>query len=234
MQLTPSTTPGPDGNLPLLSSIFDGFHQTSGQNGFKVSNCRLVSTGVWALSLHPVMWALCKRPATRLVLLGLLSSHLQSAEDEVCCARHALASSVSSASQAFACAGDDMIAVHGRMYTMINTSASTLTVGAYTGGPPELNAGDTISLYSPIGQPLGSVTLKSVTSVPPPSGFNLDTNNVVFGGNFQGYVYFQVSCPPAQHPAVLDWAALSLFLAVHGADACQVCLCETVCCSSSM
>ena len=86
-----------------------------------------------------------------------------------------------------------MIAVHGRMYTMVNNSASTLIVGAYTGGPPELQAGDTISLYSPLGQPLGSVTLKSVTSVAQPSGFNPNTNNVVFGGNFQGYIYFQVS-----------------------------------------
>ena len=109
------------------------------------------------------------------------------------------------------CAGDDMIAVHGRMYTMAVTSSSgpQITVGAYIGGPPELNAGDTIALYSPTGQPFGSVTVKSVTSVPQPSNVNPSAPNTVFGGTFAGYIWLKVSCSPASPAPTTEWAPVS-------------------------
>lgn len=89
-----------------------------------------------------------------------------------------------------------MIAVHGRMYTMAVTSSSGpyITVGAYIGGPPELNAGDTVALYSPTGQPFGSVTVKSITSVPQPSNVNPSATDIVFGNTFAGYIWFKVAC----------------------------------------
>ena len=119
-----------------------------------------------------------------------------------------------------------MIAVQGRMYTMTNTSASTLIVGAFNGGPPELLAGDTINLYSPVGQPLGSVTLKSVTSVSQPAGFDPTTPNVVFGGDFEGYLWFQASPLCALSPGACGGSSQRRMLCwrLHRADGLRLAL----------
>ena len=45
--------PGSDGNYPLMSSIFDGFHSTSGIAGFQIANCTISSTGAPHACMRP-------------------------------------------------------------------------------------------------------------------------------------------------------------------------------------
>ncbi len=91
-------------------------------------------------------------------------------------------------------AGDDAIAVHGRMYTVaaVNQGSKTLTLGANIISTGELNMGDTINVYNPAAKLLGTATISSFTytstaPVPP------STPDSVFGGTFQYYQFYLVS-----------------------------------------
>jgi hypothetical protein len=45
INVAPSTVPGSDGQLPLMSSIHDGIHSTSANTGPHVQNCSFVGIG---------------------------------------------------------------------------------------------------------------------------------------------------------------------------------------------
>lgn len=98
-----------------------------------------------------------------------------------------------------ACAGDDAIAIHGRMHMVaaVLQSANMLTLGNTNIDPSQLNTGDTISAYSVSGQLYGTATVASIaaTTAPLPS----TTPNPVFGGDLSGYYYYK-ACTNAPHP----------------------------------
>lgn len=50
--LTPDPTPGPDGQLPLMSAIHDGYHSTSGKAGPIISSSRFVGAGKSPQPVH--------------------------------------------------------------------------------------------------------------------------------------------------------------------------------------
>ncbi|BDA44754.1 hypothetical protein COCOBI_06-2320 [Coccomyxa sp. Obi] len=129
--LIPDPTPGPDGQLPLMSAIHDGYHSTSGKAGPIISSSQFVG------------------------------------------------------------AGDDAIAIHGRMYTVaaVSQSSKTLTLAANIISTYELNVGDTINVYNPAAKFLGTATISSFTftSKAPVAP---STPDIVFGGTFQYYNYY--------------------------------------------
>ena len=102
-------------------------------------------------------------------------------------------------------AGDDAIAIHGRMYTVaaVNQGQKTLTLAANIINTYEINVGDTINVYNPSAKLLGTATISSFTSTStapvPPS-----TPDIVFGGTFQYYSYYQVSVQHALNCRLLQ------------------------------
>lgn len=87
-----------------------------------------------------------------------------------------------------------MIAIHGRMYAVGAVASNYLTVGAYTS---DMVVGDTIMLYSNVGKPTGSAVIKSITSVPIPSGIDPNAVDTVFNNQWGGYAWWKVRCAPA-------------------------------------
>ncbi len=91
-------------------------------------------------------------------------------------------------------AGDDSVAIHGRMYTVAAANAATNTIIAGSGiiSSAELNKGDWIWVYDATGRLLGSTYVVSVTSVTAPNGIIPATVDTVFQTTFSGYNYLQV------------------------------------------
>ncbi len=110
-------------------------------------------------------------------------------------------------------AGDDAIAIHGRMYTVAASqqSQSTLTLGSNVLNTDELNTGDSINVYNPAGRLLGSATVSTMTATTAP--VPATTQDQVFGGTFEGYTYYKASM---QGQPACQWTcpfqAVDLFL----------------------
>ncbi|BDA47123.1 hypothetical protein COCOBI_09-5780 [Coccomyxa sp. Obi] len=132
LTLAPSTTPGSDGQTPLMSSIHDGIHSTSAVQGPTIDRCQFVSTG------------------------------------------------------------DDAVAIHGRFYTVVVPlqDEAALILGAPILGTDLVNTGDIITVYDPNARNLGSTTVVSVMNVNAP--VPATTQDIVFGGDYNGYSYLKV------------------------------------------
>ena len=115
-------------------------------------------------------------------------------------------------------AGDDMIAIHGRMYTVGAIASPNITVGAYTS---DLTVGDTIMLYSNVGKPTGSAVIKTIVSVPIPPGIDPNSYDSVFGNQFGGYAWWRVR------------VNLSLVISPCAQDIVACCVRQPACCSPS-
>lgn len=80
------------------------------------------------------------------------------------------------------------------MYTVaaVNQGQKTLTLAANIISSYELNVGDTINVYNPAAKFLGTATISSFafTNTAPVTP---STPDIVFGGTFQYYTYYQVS-----------------------------------------
>jgi hypothetical protein len=92
-------------------------------------------------------------------------------------------------------AGDDSVAIHGRMYTVAAANQTAMTITAASGiiSPAELNKGDRMNVYDPTGRLLGQVGVVSVAYVNAPPGVGPTTPDPVFQTTFSGYSYLQVS-----------------------------------------
>ena len=90
---------------------------------------------------------------------------------------------------ALAHAGDDSIAIHGRMYTVAAFNATQLSIvaGSQIISAAELNAGDRITLYDQSARQLGTTYVVSVASVSAPPGITSSTPDPVFSTTFAGY-----------------------------------------------
>ncbi|CAL8469522.1 g9063 [Coccomyxa elongata] len=132
LNLAPPSTPGSDGQTPLMSSIHDGIHSTSAVTGPIIDRCQFVSTG------------------------------------------------------------DDAIAIHGRFYTVVVPlqDEAALILGAPILNDGLINTGDIVTVYDPNARNLGSTTVVSVMNVKAP--VPATTQDIVFGGDFNGYAYLKV------------------------------------------
>ena len=103
-------------------------------------------------------------------------------------------------------AGDDSVAIHGRMYTVAGANASAKTIIAASGiiSPAELNKGDWIWVYDPAGRLLGTTYVVSVAYVNAPAGLLTSTVDSVFQTTFSGYSYLQVRALEMQSALCLD------------------------------
>ena len=103
-------------------------------------------------------------------------------------------------------AGDDSVAIQGRMYTVaaFNAAANSIIAGSGIISPAELNTGDWIWVYDPTGRLLGSTYVVSVATVNAPSGVLSTTVDSVFQTTFSGYNYLQVSSANGRLPAHLN------------------------------
>lgn len=103
-------------------------------------------------------------------------------------------------------AGDDSVAIHGRMYTVAAVNAAAKTIIAASGiiSPAELNTGAWIWVYDPTGRLLGSTYVVSVGYVNAPSGLLTTTVDSVFQTTFSGYSYLQVRALERQPALCLD------------------------------
>lgn len=101
-------------------------------------------------------------------------------------------------------AGDDSVAIHGRMYTVAAANAGTNTIIAGSGiiSSAELNKGDLISVYDTTGRLLGSTNVVSVASVSAPNGIIPSLVDSVFQTTFSSYSYLQVRPSMAFCPLV--------------------------------
>ena len=92
-------------------------------------------------------------------------------------------------------AGDDSVAIHGRMYTVAAANATAKTIIAASGiiSPAELNKGDRMAIYDPLGRLLGQTYVVSVAYVSAPPGVGPTTPDSVFQTTFSGYSYLQAS-----------------------------------------
>jgi len=81
------------------------------------------------------------------------------------------------------------------MYTVAAANATAKSIIAASGiiSPAELNKGDRMAIYDPLGRLLGQTFVVSVAYVSAPPGVGPTTPDPVFQTTFSGYSYLQAS-----------------------------------------